>query len=421
MSFCGFDFGTSNSAIGVVNNAEVEMVPLESGQSLIRTAIFIDEEEREFLFGNEAVKAYLDGYEGRLMQSIKSVLGTPLMHEKTNVLNEMVPFSSIIGLFMAEAKKRAEQYCGHNITDVVLGRPVRFNDDDDELDAEAENVLREVATKQGFRNIEFQLEPIAAAKAFQSNHDIEGNLLIVDIGGGTSDFTILAPDSSSTERDYKVLGTSGIHIGGTNLDQALALGKVMPELGMNSLMRTMNGTDITIPSMWFHQLSTWHEINGLYQPTMIKSIQQSLLSAHDEQRTNRLIKVLKRQYGHRILEDVEQCKRRLSESDHATIPLDEIESGLNIAVNKGDFEQVIEPVIDSVKDKIAELVTQCGLSNDRIDHVFYTGGTTLIPMVQQTINRMFPNSQALTGDMLHSVGIGLTLDAKERFSDRLKR
>ena len=415
MSFCGFDFGTSNSAIGVVDNDEVVMVPLEADNSLIRTAIFIDVEERDFLFGSEAVSAYLNGYEGRLMQSIKSVLGTPLMHEKTNVLNEMVPFSSIIGLFMSEAKKRAEQYCGHEISDVVLGRPVRFNDNDDELDAQAENVLREVAADQGFKNIEFQLEPIAAAKAFQSNHHIEGKLLIVDIGGGTSDFTILTSESSNSARGYQVLGTSGIHIGGTNVDQVLAYNKIMPELGMNTLMRTMNGSNITIPSMWFHQLSTWHEINSLYQPTVIKSIQHSLVSALDVKRTGRLIKVLKKQYGHRILEDVERGKKDLSESDRAAVSLEEIENGLHIEINKHEFEQIIEPVIAPVRDKIDELVTHCGLRNDDIDFVFYTGGTTLIPMVQHTINMMFPNSRALTGDMLHSVGIGLTLDAEEKF------
>ena len=412
MSFCGFDFGTSNSAIGVVSNDEVVMVPLEPGNSLIRTAIFIDNEERGLLFGSEAVAAYLNGHEGRLMQSIKSVLGTPLMHEKTNVLNEMMPFSSIIGLFISEAKKRAEQYCGHEISDVVLGRPVRFNDNDDELDAQAENILREVAANQGFKNIEFQLEPIAAAKAFQSNHHIEGKLLIVDIGGGTSDFTVL---SSDTTQEHQILGTSGIHLGGTNLDQVLALKKVMPELGMNTLMQSMNGTNITIPSTWFHKLSTWHQINSLYQPTIIKNIQHSLASALDTKRTNRLIKVLEKQYGHRILEDVEHCKRRLSESDRTTVSLDEIENDLETEVNKSEFEQIIEPVIVSIRDKIDELVSHCGLRNDSIDYVFYTGGTTLIPMVQNTINMMFPNSQALTGDMLHSVGIGLALDAGEKF------
>jgi hypothetical chaperone protein len=416
MSFCGFDFGTSNSSIGVINNTEVVMVPLESGNSLIRTAIFIDEEERGFLFGSDAVAAYLNGYEGRLLQSIKSVLGTPLMHEMTNGFNEMMPFSSIIGLFIAEAKKRAEQYYGHEISDVVLGRPVRFNDNDDELDAQAENLLREVATKQGFKNIEFQLEPIAAANAFQLNNDIEGNLLIVDIGGGTSDFTVLASDTSNSAQCYQVLGTSGIHIGGTNLDQVLALNKIMPELGMNTLMRTMNGTNITIPSMWFHQLSTWHEINGLYQPAIIKNIQHSLTSALDAKRANRLIKVLEKQYGHRILEDVEHCKRHLSSSHRSAVSLEEIEHSLHIEVSKREFERIIEPVIASIRDKINELVTQCDLRNDSIDYVFYTGGTTLIPIVQHTINRMFPNSKALTGDMLHSVGIGLTLDAKEKFN-----
>lgn len=415
MSFCGFDFGTSNSAIGVVKNDKVVMVPLESGNSLIRTAIFVDQEERELLYGSEAVTAYLHGYEGRLMQSIKSVLGTTLMHENTNVLNEMLPFSSIIGLFIAETKKRAEQYCGHEITDVVLGRPVRFNDTDDELDLQAEDMLREVAAQQGFKNIEFQLEPIAAAKAFNATHRIEGKLLVVDIGGGTSDFTLLASDRLNSSGGYQVLGTSGVHIGGTNIDQVLALKKIMPELGMNTLMKTMNGTNITIPSIWFRQLATWHEINGLYQTATIKGIQHSLASALDTTRTNRLINVLKKQYGHRILEDVEQGKRRLSEAAKITVSLNEIEDGLNIEVNKREFEQIIDPVIISIRDKINELVSDCGMRNDSIDFVFYTGGTTLIPMVQDTINKMFPNAQPVTGDMLHSVGIGLTLDAQQKF------
>jgi len=418
MSFCGLDFGTSNSTIGVVNNDAIAMIPLESDETLMRTAIFIDEEEKAFLYGREGVNAYLDGDEGRLMLSIKSVLGTPLMHEKTNVLNEMVPFTSIIGLFISEVKARAEQVRGHEITDVVMGRPVRFNDDNDVLDKQAENALRDVAEKQGFKNIEFQLEPIAAAKAFRSNHHIEGNLLIVDIGGGTSDFTILTSDVSNPSEDFKVLGTSGIHIGGTNLDQALALSKVMPELGMNSLMRTMNGSDITIPTAWFHQLSTWHEINRLYPAATIKSIQQALISALDKKRTNRLIHVLTNQQGHRILEDVEHCKRHLSSLDKAAISLEVIEADLNIEVGKEEFEQAIDASITLIRNKINELVMQCGLRKDKINYVFYTGGTTLIPMVQNTINHMLPNAKALTGDMLHSVGIGLTLDAKEKFVEK---
>jgi len=128
-----------------------------------------------------------------------------------------------------------------------------------------------------------------------------------------------------------------------------------------------------------------------------------------------LINVLERKQGHRILEDVEHCKRRLSGSDKTAISLDTIEAGLNIEVGKTEFEQAIESTIASVRDKINELVTQCGLHNENIDYVFYTGGTTLIPMVQNSINHMLPNAKALTGDMLHSVGIGLTLDAKEKF------
>ncbi len=415
MSYCGFDFGTSNSAIGVVEEGAVVMVPLESESRLIRTALFIDDEEKEILYGQQAMQSYLDGCEGRLMRSIKSVLGTPLIETKTNVLNKMVPFHSIIGLFVSETKRRAEAYCNHEIDSVVLGRPVRFNDEDDAMDAQAENILREIALEKGFKNVEFQLEPIAAAKAFQASHDIQGTLLIVDIGGGTSDFTLLIPDDNHADNGYRVLGTAGIHIGGTNLDKALALKKVMPELGMGTQVRIANGSDINIPSAWFHSLSTWHEINSLYPSTIIHDIQNFLATSHDKARTRRLIDVLTHKQGHHILEDVEDCKKRLSDADGTNIVLDEIEDGLSVAVTKQELEAIIEPDIESVRGKINELVSQCGLTHDSVDLIFYTGGTTMIPSVRNSINGLFPNAKMLTGDMLHSVGIGLTLDARERF------
>ena len=278
----------------------------------------------------------------------------------------------------------------------------------------AQNIIKCVL-RCGLEVDDIILEQLASSYSVLTEDEKELVVCIVDIGGGTSDFTLLASDTSNSLRGYQVLGTSGIHIGGTNIDQVLAFKKIMPELGMNTLMQSMNGTNITIPSTWFLKLSTWHQINGLYQPAIIKNIQHSIASALDTKRTTRLIKVLEKQYGHRILEDVEHCKIRLSESDRTTVSLDEIENGLHIEVNKREFERIIEPVIVSIRDKIDELVSHCGLRNDSIDYVFYTGGTTLIPMVQHTINMMFPNSQALTGDMLHSVGIGLTLDAEEKF------
>lgn len=416
MSYCGFDFGTSNSAVGVIHNGNVTMVPLESESSLIRTALFIDDEEREIIYGDQAVRAYLDGHEGRLMRSIKSVLGTSLIDKKTNIFNKMVPFSAIIGLFIAETKRRAEAFCGHEVESVVLGRPVRFNDDNDEMDAQAEEILREIAYEKGFKHVAFQLEPIAAAKAFQASHNLQGNLLIVDIGGGTSDFTILTPDAADHAAGYQVLGTAGIHIGGTNLDKALALKKVMPELGLGSQVRIANGNEINVPSSWFHNLSTWHEINSLYQPTVIHEIQNFLATALDKPRTQRLINVLTHKLGHQILEDVESCKKQLSDTTETALLLHEIEEALSVMVSKQELEAIIDPDIAAVRTRIDQLVNECGLTHEAINAIFYTGGTTLIPRVQQSINQCFPNATTLTGDMLHSVGIGLTLDAQERFS-----
>ena len=348
-SFCGFDFGTSNSTIGIWNSNQVDMVPLDGSSKVIRSAIFIDHEDKSIYFGEKAVSHYLDGVEGRLMQSIKSVLGTSLMNEKTMIFNEMKSFSEILGYFIKELKYRAESYQGKEIDSVVLGRPVRFNDDDDKLDQKAEDTLINIAINQGFKNVEFQYEPVAAAIAFQ-RQKIKGEIaLIVDIGGGTSDFTIIKMSSKNNHASTEILATNGIHIEGTNFDQQLAYTKVMPVLGLNSTLRAVNGSDISLPITWFRTLSTWHQINSLYNKLTVNKIINVLATANNKKLTNRLIDVLTNKYGHEILEKVEIGKKNLSTTNDT--PLD-----------------------------------------------------------------LFPNAKPATADMLCSVGIGLTLDAMNKYA-----
>ena len=84
-------------------------------------------------------------------------------------------------------------------------------------------------------NVSFQLEPIAAALDYERRITRESLVLVVDIGGGTSDFTVvrLGPDrvaraAHQGDRVSDVLATSGVHIGGTNYDQKLNLGTSHP-------------------------------------------------------------------------------------------------------------------------------------------------------------------------------------------------
>lgn len=416
MSFCGLDFGTSNSTIGINQQQSIHMVPLDGDDIILRSAIFLDEEEEQIHLGESAIEYYIEGTEGRLMTSLKSVLGSSLMDQKTRVFNEMKSFSEVLGYFIKHMKDTAETSTGNAIDSVVLGRPVRFNDRDDKADQLAEDTLREIAHKQGFKHIEFQYEPIAAAMAYEQTVQQEELALIVDIGGGTSDFTLIKISPKNTHNESQILATAGVHIGGTNLDKQVSYDAVMPHLGLRTTMHTISGTDIEIPRSYFSDLCTWHKINLLYARESLIQIKTALNAANDKQLTQRLITVLENRDGHRLLERVEKSKKQLSKQDSSFIALDFIESALQIELSKNDFESIINTDLQNIYKGIENLMHDAGIKHDAVNAVFFTGGTTQISKIQNDIMANFKNAKKVTGNIFDSVGYGLTLDAKKRFS-----
>jgi len=234
----GIDFGTSNSAmawLGPEGNAR--LIPLESEAMAMPTAVFYNAEDSSTHFGRDALKHYLEGTEGRLMRSLKSLLGSPLLLETTQIGHQQISFQDIIGTFLATLRERAALHLGSAPRRVVMGRPVHFVDDDPERDAQAEASLRQAVESVGFDEVSFQLEPIAAALDYEQRLTKESTVLVVDLGGGTSDFTVvrLGPDRrQQADRSADILATSGVHIGGTDYDRQLNLAQVMPLLGYRS-------------------------------------------------------------------------------------------------------------------------------------------------------------------------------------------
>ena len=217
----GIDFGTSNSAMAVRQGAgAAQMIALEGAAHTLPTALFFNAEDHQTHFGRDAVGQYLAGNEGRLMRSLKSLLGSALLQDKTLVHNKLVSYQDIISLFLRMLAHKAEEALGGMPARVVLGRPVHFVDDDLARDQQAEDALRHAALGAGFEHVSFQLEPIAAALDYEQRIDHEALVLVVDIGGGTSDFTVvrLGPQRMArAERGSDVLATTGVHIGGTDL------------------------------------------------------------------------------------------------------------------------------------------------------------------------------------------------------------
>ena len=138
--------------------------------------------------------------------------------------------------------------------------------------------MLQAAQAVGFEEVSFQLEPIAAALDYERRLSAESTVLVVDVGGGTSDFTVvrLGPKRiQQRNRKEDVLATSGVHIGGTDFDHQLSLELVMPLLGYGHL--GPQGREV--PSRVFFELSTWHLIHWLYQPRAVAQAQALCTSA----------------------------------------------------------------------------------------------------------------------------------------------
>src|SRR5215470_19845442 len=258
MIACGLDFGTSNSAIGVARGKQAALAPLEDGRTLMPSALFFDDESRgRVLFGSEAVSAYVGQAEGRLMRALKSILGSPLIDEETSLGDRKLPLRDVVEMFVRHLKRKAEAFAGREITSVVHGRPVRFVDGDDEADARAQHVLEGIARRVGFRDVVFVYEPIAAAHHYEQTVKKEELALIADIGGGTSDFSVIrvGPQRRArADRRQDVLASAGVRVGGTDFDTALSLVAVMPLLGLGSELFEKS---LPMPNALYHELATW--------------------------------------------------------------------------------------------------------------------------------------------------------------------
>src|SRR6266851_4096693 len=180
MSICGLDFGTSNTTLGTIEGHAPVLAALETGYTTIPSAIFY-EVDGAVLIGRKAIEAYVEGTPGRLMRSLKSVLGTSLIEETTRLGRERVSFRNVIGYYLGAVKRRAEQATGRELRDVVHGRPVHFVDNADDADRKAEQTLREIAREVGFDDVTFQFEPIAAALDYERQIANEEVALIHDI------------------------------------------------------------------------------------------------------------------------------------------------------------------------------------------------------------------------------------------------
>lgn len=416
MTACGLDFGTSNSAIGVVRGNAPELAPVEGDQTLIPSAVFFDYEHKgNVLFGAHAIETYIGQHDGRLMRALKSILGSPLIDEKTALGSKMVALTEVVEIFVRHLKMKAEAFAGEELTAVVHGRPVRFVDDDDAADAKAQRVLEGIARKVGFRDVAFVYEPIAAAYHYEETAAAEETVLIADIGGGTSDFTVIriGPERRAlADRTQDILANDGVRVGGTDFDSLLSLDAVMPLLGLGTHLVEKN---LPMPNGLYFELATWSTINFTYTFQNERMLIELVAGAREPDKVARLLKVIRNRLGHRIAFAVEDGKIALSDTEAAALPLDFVERDLLAPATRAGFDRAIAAKTDRLFRTASDCIREAGLKPDAIHTIFFTGGSSRVPAVRAAIAKAAPSARAAAGSDFLSVALGLTREAQKRF------
>ncbi|HUF79320.1 MAG TPA: Hsp70 family protein, partial [Thermoanaerobaculia bacterium] len=388
------DFGTSNSTVAVAGgNAAPALLPLEDGKPTIPSAIFFSFEEEAVHFGRRAMSEYVTGADGRLMRSLKSVLGTSLFGDTTRVKKRLLSFSEILGLFIARLRHNAEAARGNAIEAVVCGRPAHFVDDDPVADAQAQRQLEAAVRAQGFRHVEFQFEPIAAALDYEQQVTGEELALVADIGGGTSDFTVirLSPERArAVDRSADILSTGGVHVGGTDFDRLLSLKRIMPLLGYGT--ETADGKR-NLPSAPYYDFATWHRINRLYNQKAMLELRSTLREARFPDLVAMFVALVEGRQGHRLAARIEETKLALSETPQAAFRFVTQSVDLGTEISLKDLTHAIAGATESIGGAAAKALGAAGVRPGAIETLILTGGSTKVPAVAATLRALFPQAK----------------------------
>ena len=411
---CGVDFGTSNSTVGWSRPGQSALLPLEDGKPTLPSVIFFHAEDGHASYGRAALADYLEGHEGRMMRSLKSLLGTSMMDGHTEMGGRALPFKDLLGMFIGELKRRAEKASGREFTQAVVGRPVFFVDDDAQADQRAQRTLEEVAYKAGLKDVAFQYEPIAAAFDYESHIAREELVLVVDIGGGTSDFALirLGPKRAlRAERRDDILASGGVHIGGTDFDRASNLACMMPLLGMGSLLKS----GLEMPSAQYFNLATWHTINLAYTRQATAEINEMHREACARDKLARLQNLVGERAGHWLAMQVEEAKIALTTAPVARVDIDRISMGESVVLTREEMDAAIRARVAAVEQTVATLLRDAGVVASGLDTVFFTGGSSSVPLLRERILALVPQARCVEGDLFGSIGAGLALDAFRKF------
>ncbi|HEY0993816.1 MAG TPA: Hsp70 family protein [Kofleriaceae bacterium] len=407
MGFVGIDFGTTNSAVAIADDAgAVQLVPL-GGAPHWRTVLYF-EPGGGTTAGAPAIARYLEtGGDGRLIQSIKSHLASAAF-SRTTILGRSWRLEDMVAEYLRQIRAAAPIDLG---TRAVVGRPVRYwgaesADDDDRAVAR----MREALGRAGFDEVVFELEPVGAAARYAARLDREEQIVVADFGGGTTDFSVVRVPSGA------VLASGGIGVSGDAFDARVIDAIVAPALGRGTRYRDEMGAEAPVPAWLYGHLRRWHYLSFLKEESTQRLLERVARGAVERARVRRLVRVVEDDLGLVLHRAVEGAKVRLSSRELDRVTLDAIE--LDLAIARASFEGWIAEDLAAIDRVLDDVLARAGVAASAIDVVFATGGSSLVPAVRDRLIARFGAGKLVGGDELTSVAWGLAARAREVFGGR---
>lgn len=401
------DFGTSNSAAAILQGGAVRRLAMEQGGDTLPTAVFFPARGGNMLVGSAAGAALIDGAEGRYMRALKSVLGQPLFHEERLIGGKRQTLSDIVAAFLRVLKTRAETATGFAIDRVLSGRPVHFHTNNPGRDAQALQDLHKCYIAAGFADVGFLPEPEAAAIACQAMGASDDLGLVVDIGGGTSDFTVFR----RARPHPQIIASHGVRLGGTDFDQALSMAMVMPELGLGGqLRREMGPGSLPIPRAPYVDLSTWAKIPFLYTGKTRRAVDDMHRMALEPGKLARFSEVLHMELGHELAFAVESSKIAANNGKPAPfVDMGFIEPGFGVPMPAAALTETLSTHRATLGQAARETLRMASVAPDRVGSVILVGGSSLMRLVSQEVAALCPNAQVFRSEAFTAVVDGLAL------------
>jgi hypothetical chaperone protein len=427
VSAIGIDFGTTNSTVARASGkSRVELVafPTLTGETFsFRSVLYLQQIKQaartrtQTWTGPAAIEHYLAAEnKGRLIQSLKSYLSDRSL-TGTAVFGRHCTLEDLISRILADLRRHAERQFHTGISYAMAGRPVRFvGAETAEDEAFALGRLREAFAAAGFKRIDFEMEPVAAAYAYEATLDHDELILIGDFGGGTSDFSLLHVGPGVRKRGRSpqdLLGNSGVGLAGDSFDARIVRKLVSPALGSDSLARSLNKLLPAVPAWIYANLERWHYLSFLRTSNVVEILKSARLRALEPEKIEALITLIDEDLGYHLHQAVQQLKFELSRSQSAEFHFRDGSMDLNIAVTRDSFEAWIADDLRTIEQCVDSLLETSGVSRRQVDRVFLTGGTSLVPAVRRIFEQRFGEQRIRTGNEFISVARGLALRAEE--------